>query len=398
MEEKMKCMLMLCLSTFFATSIASEYADSLNKAAVNSMTKELIDAYDRAAKEAEQKITDQIIKIDNLVADSISCMEIQNIERDYLNAIQTKEDATIQSKITRARTMPRRPQKTVEEAEREVVQESNELTETYVKKNESLINAKNYFDSHVLKVITLQYEKDKNSALNAHDSSFNSIKKILQLTNKISSEYYAPCLSKSKENYAMKIQMIVSSDTNEFSAALAGAIVAFRAKNEPILNKIEHIIDSLKNLVELSKNKIRSNAIVEISGQVKSIESKRLLIYGVANLFGCDETEDCNDEGISGILHEESNIIIGPYLEDLKISGKAIIGEYIQVYGYKYLSKSWGNNAMNGKVPIYNFVPCNCLSAIEKTNAKIDKFRDDLFSLLGQLGISEADLPFMGSL
>jgi hypothetical protein len=136
------------------------------------------------------------------------------------------------------------------------------------------------------------------------------------------------------------------------------------------------------------QDKMTKCGAIKIYGNVTSIDGNSVSIFGFSASAKCSDEDfasmRCDDEGVKGALHEQSNIRLLNYSPNKKTEGSLVIGNTIGVTGYRYSSKTTGTNGFGAEVPVYVYTPCNCMPS-EQRDIKRDKKISDLLNRIDAL-------------
>lgn len=152
-------------------------------------------------------------------------------------------------------------------------------------------------------------------------------------------------------------------------------------------------LDSIKKVNDEYEKKVIACGAVKIYGSVKDIDENSIDIFGFAASAKCSDEDfanmRCNDEGVKGALHEQSNIRILNYSSNRKTEGSLVIGNTIGITGYRYSSRTTGTNGFGAAVPVYVYSPCNSMPSQEKRDNKISYFNEKIGALYSRIGMTE---------
>lgn len=375
-----------------SASVAMSYADSLVRASNENTRIE-----DSLKNERQLVYIDSVIKIMSQILDTISFFDnvdtVYNFKENYLGAIINKESILNDKK----RYEPHKDLShlTVDESTRLAVKEQNDFILEHNNALQERRKRPAFVDSCIIINTIKKYISMRDSLIENKDSSFGAVYGLFELKSKIANDKYLHAVIEKNpfvntiSDIQSKYEQVVCADSNEYYKYIKKSCENFIIKNKENLLKVDPIMDSISKYKDLYAKKIKNYNVVDITGQVQSIEGNKVSLWGSTNLYGCDGTDNCNDDGVLGILHQESNIILCPYKNDLKLDGKAVIGELLQVSGYCYAGKNIGKNSFNANVPIYVFAPSPYATKLADIKDKIDKLKDELVNIFTKSGITK---------
>ena len=156
------------------------------------------------------------------------------------------------------------------------------------------------------------------------------------------------------------------------------------------IKAITTINDSIEILRSDYSKKVDACKSLKLIGNVQEIEGKSISMFGIVVNSSCNGLYNCDDEGVPGALHQESNIVAINYSEEFKYSGTAVVGERLEITGFCYDSKTYGTNGFGANVPVYRYRPCSCLPNKSNYQKKIDLLNHKTSTLWALLGVSDS--------
>lgn len=227
------------------------------------------------------------------------------------------------------------------------------------------------------------------------NSAISEINAYINLSLKIVNHEFGGLFSADPRGHEL-----LKTDVLRFHDSLKNLTKSIFGDGGKILNKIAHKAsiyqDSINKINTEYKNKIVACGAIKIYGKVTDIDGNSVSIFGFAGSAKCSDEDfanmRCDDEGVKGALHEQSNIHILNYAPDKKTDGALAIGNDLGVNGYCYSSRTTGTNGFGAKVPVYVYTPCSCMPSETKRDKRISDLNDKINSLFSEIGMTKEQL------